>query len=107
MRRGLVGALAAIAALGVGLPALPTAVAREVGRPGCTVQCRYLAAGDEALPLGRSDQGRSSTKPAAAKSPSKANASRRRRRRITAKLVASTNEYSRSSCWRSQASARS
>ncbi len=52
MRRGLVGALAAIAALGVGLPALPTAVAREVGRPGCTVQCRYLAAGDEALPFG-------------------------------------------------------
>ena len=39
-----------------------------------------------------SGPGRVSTKPAALKSPSNANASRRRSRRMTAKLVASTNE---------------
>jgi hypothetical protein len=38
-------------------------------------------------------EGRSSTKPAAEKSPSNARASLSRRGRITAKLVASTNEY--------------
>ena len=46
--------------------------------------------------------GLTSTNPAALKSPSKANASRIRRRRITAKLVASTKEYSRSARARSQ-----
>lgn len=40
---------------------------------------------------------RTSTKPAAAKSPSNASASRIRRARINAKLVASTYEYLRSS----------
>jgi hypothetical protein len=40
---------------------------------------------------------RSSTKPLAEKSPSKASASRSPRSRMTAKLVASTKEYSRSS----------
>ena len=48
------------------------------------------------------DYGLTSTKPAALKSPSNAKASRIRRRRITAKLVASTNEYSRSDRARSQ-----
>ena len=50
----------------------------------------------------RAHPGRTSTKPAALKSPSKASASRMRRRRMTAKLVASTKEYSRSSWRRSQ-----
>ena len=44
-------------------------------------------------------QSRNSTKPAALKAPSNARASRILRARITAKLVASTKEYSRSS-WR-------
>jgi hypothetical protein len=46
--------------------------------------------------------GRTSTNPASLKSPSKASASRIRLRRITAKLVASTKEYSRSGRPRSQ-----
>jgi len=54
---------------------------------------------------GTAFRGRSSLKPAAAKPPSKASASVIRFLRISAKLVASTNEYGRSSWTRSHAHA--
>ena len=71
---------------------------RSMARRGCS-------AGRGVSRHARSVYGRNSVNPAAAKSPSKASASLTRFFRMTAKLVASTNEYGRSSWTRSHAQA--
>ena len=80
--------------IGVVLPvnsdgAPPVAIPRRRDpAPGSRINHGDVAGGD----LDNQASGRASTKPAALKSPSNARASRRRSRRMTAKLVASTNE---------------
>lgn len=73
--------------------------ARSVRSRASHTRCRRSAPGSMGY------VGRTSTKPAAAKSWSNASASRSRRSRITRKLVASTKECSRSSCRRSHSHA--
>src|SRR6266566_6978740 len=76
--------------------AAPNCTGRAPDQPGKFWHVRLGWADDQSQPA------RTSTNPAALKSPSNARASRIRRRRITAKLVASTKEYSRSPRARSQ-----